>query len=222
MWRNYWTVAVRALAKSKTYSVINIAGLAIGMAACVMILLYIRYEQSYDKWLPDVENTYQLQAWYPHPKDSEPDFLQMSAYVTKGALQKDFPQVTSAVYALSTQPVFIKDGQASTTKNYLLTDDDFTKVINLPMLHGSGTPAAQTAILSRTEAINRFGTDQVVGRTMTTISKGVSRDFKITGVFKDIPKNSSLKISAIERLDFNSFFAEEPRFLTCWGCQSGW
>ena len=68
MWRNYWTVAVRALAKSKTYSIINIAGLAIGMAACIMILLYIRYEQSYDKWLPDVENTYQLQAWYPHPQ----------------------------------------------------------------------------------------------------------------------------------------------------------
>ena len=72
MWRNYWTVAVRALAKSRTYSIINIAGLAIGMAACMMILLYIRYEQSYDSWLPDVENTYQFQAWYPHPQDGEP------------------------------------------------------------------------------------------------------------------------------------------------------
>ena len=74
MWRNYWTVAVRALAKSKTYSIINIAGLAIGMAACILILLYIQYEQSYDKWLPDVENTYQFQAWYPHPTDGEPTF----------------------------------------------------------------------------------------------------------------------------------------------------
>ena len=100
MWRNYWTVAVRALAKSKTYSVINIAGLAIGMAACVMILLYIRYERSYDSWLPDVENTYQLQAWYPHPKDSDPLFLQMSAYVTKDAIRKDFPQVTGAVHSM--------------------------------------------------------------------------------------------------------------------------
>ena len=45
MWRNYWTVAVRALAKSRTYSIINIAGLAIGMAACVLILLYVRYER---------------------------------------------------------------------------------------------------------------------------------------------------------------------------------
>jgi putative ABC transport system permease protein len=41
-------------------------------------------------------------------------------------------------------------------------------------------------------------------------------------VFKDIPKNSSLKINAVERLDFNSFFVDEPNFLTCWGCQSGW
>jgi putative ABC transport system permease protein len=79
-----------------------------------------------------------------------------------------------------------------------------------------------TAILSQSEAIRRFGTDQVVGRTMTTISKGVARDFKITGVFKDIPKNSSVKINAIERVDFNSFMAQEPQFLTCWGCQSGW
>jgi putative ABC transport system permease protein len=222
MWRNYWTVAVRALAKSKTYSVINIAGLAIGMAACVMILLYINYERSYDKWLPDVENTYQLQAWYPHPTDSEPIFLQMTSYVTKGRVLKDFPQVERAVYALSTSPVFVKDGQASTTKNYLITDDDFLKVVNLPLLYGTSTTAAQTAIVSQSEAIKRYGTDQVVGRTLTTISKGVTRDFKITGVFKDIPKNSSLKINAIERLDFNSFMAQEPQFLTCWGCQSGW
>ena len=93
MWRNYWTVAVRALAKSKTYSIINIAGLAIGMAACILILLYIRYEQSYDKWLPDVDNTYQLQAWYPAPVRRRPAFMQMSAYVAKDRVKKDFPQI---------------------------------------------------------------------------------------------------------------------------------
>ena len=89
MWRNYWTVAIRALAKSKTYSVINIAGLAIGMAACVMILLYINYERSYDSWLPDVENTYELQAWYPHPQEGNPALLQMSSYITKDRAKKD-------------------------------------------------------------------------------------------------------------------------------------
>src|SRR4051794_1995667 len=222
MWRNYWTVAVRALAKSKTYSIINIAGLAIGMAACIMILLYINYERSYDKWLPDVENTYQLQAWYPHPQDGEPLFLQMSAYVSKDAIKKDFPQVQGAVYALSSAPVFIKDGQASPTKDYLITDDDFLKVVNLPLLSGTTLPAAQTAVITQREAMKRYGTDQVLGRTLSVISKGVTRDFKITGVIKDVPKNSSMKINAILRMDFNSFFSQEPQFLTCWGCQSGW
>ena len=222
MWRNYWTVAVRALAKNRTYSVINILGLAIGMAACIMILLYIRYERSYDSWLPDVENTYQLQAWYPHPQDGPPAFLQMTSYVTKTAAMKDFPQIAAGVYALSSTPVFLKDGQASPTEDYLVTDDDFLKVVDLPMIAGTGTPAANTAILSQTEAMKRFGTDQVVGRTMSTISKGVTRDFKITGVFKDIPKNSSLKVNAIERVDFNAFMADQPNFLTCWSCQSGW
>jgi putative ABC transport system permease protein len=222
MWRNYWTVAIRALAKSKTYSVINIVGLAIGMAACIMILLYIRYEQSYDKWLPNVANTYQLQAWYAHPKDGEPDFLQMSAFVSKERIKKDFPQVERAVYVQDNEPVFLSDGEASATKNWLFADDDFLKVVNLPLVGGTTLAFPQTAVLTQDEAIKRFGTDQVVGRTLTIISRGIRRDFKITGVLKNVPKNSSMKIDAVLRLDFNSFYAENPQFLTCWGCQSGW
>jgi len=222
MWRNYWTVAVRALAKSKTYSIINIAGLAIGMAACIMILLFIRYEQSYDRWIPGVENTYQFQAWYPTPQDGEPLFLQMSAYVTKDRIKKDFPQIERVGYVLGSEPVFLKDGQATPTEDYLIADDDFLKVVNLPLASGTTLGAAQTAVVTQQEAIKRYGTDQVVGRTLTTISKGVTRDFKITGVLKDIPRNSHLKVNAILRMDFNAFFAEEPFFTTCWGCQSGW
>ena len=223
MWRNYWTVAVRALAKSKTYSIINIAGLAIGMAACIMILLYIRYEQSYDKWLPDSDNTYQLQAWYPHPKDGEPSFLQMSAYVSKTAAMKDFPQIERAVYIGNSEPVLLKDGQAQATKNWLFADDDFLKVVNLPLLAGGTLTAPETAVITQKEAIKRFGTDQVVGRTMTIITRGVKHDLKITGVLKDLPKNSSMKIDALIRIDFNQFYADQSNFLTkCWGCQSGW
>jgi len=222
MWRNYCTVAIRALAKNKTYSIINIAGLAIGMAACILILLYIRNEQNYDEWLPNAENTYQFQAWYPHPQDGEAMFSQMSAYVTKGMVKKDFPQVERVGYILSGSPTLLKDGQASTSQDYVIADDDFLRVVQLPMLQGTGLPAAQTAVLSQSEALKQFGTDQVVGQTLTAVSHGEPRDYKITGVFKDIPKNSHLKINAILRVDFNSYFADSPDFLTAWGWQSGW
>jgi putative ABC transport system permease protein len=223
MWRNYWTVAVRALAKNRTYSIINIAGLAIGMAACILILLYIHYEQSYDGWLPDVENTYQLEAWYPHPQDGQPAFMQMSAYVSKTAALKDFPQIEHAVYIQDNEPVLVQDGQAQATKNWQFVDDDFLKVVGLPLVAGGTLTAPETAVITQSEAIKRFGTDKVVGQTMTIITRGVKHDLKITGVLKDIPKNSSLKIDALIRLDFNQFYADAPTILTgCWGCQSGY
>jgi putative ABC transport system permease protein len=222
MWRNYWTVAVRALAKSKTYSIINIAGLAIGMAACILILLYIRYEQSYDKWLPDHENTYQFQTFGTNPDTGEEFAFQMASYVTQSRLRKDFPQVQEAGYILSTEPVFLKDGQATSTEDYAFADNDFLKTVNLPLVAGTTLTAPQSAVVSETEAMKRYGTTEVVGKTLTIISRGIKRDFKITGVIKDVPKNSHMKFNAILRLDFNAFFAEDPFFLSCWGCQSGW
>jgi putative ABC transport system permease protein len=77
-------------------------------------------------------------------------------------------------------------------------------------------------VLTESEAVRRYGTANVVGRTMSVISRGVTRDYRITGVLRDLPKNSHLRINAIARTDFTSYFADTPDFLTCWGCHSGW
>ena len=150
MWRNYWTVAVRALAKSKTYSIINIAGLAIGMAACVMILLYIRYEQSYDRWLPDAENTYELQAWYPHPQDGEPSFMQMSAYVIEdGGLEGLSADRACGLLTRITSRYWSRTARPHATKQWWFADDDFLKVVSLPLLAGGTLTAPETAVITR-------------------------------------------------------------------------
>src|SRR3546814_10188301 len=89
MWRNYLTVGIRALAKNKTYAFINIFGLAIGMAACLLILLYVRYEMSYAKWIPDSERVYQILSWYKSSETGEEAQLQMTPYASGAALAKD-------------------------------------------------------------------------------------------------------------------------------------
>src|SRR5687768_14978050 len=134
MWRNYLTVGVRALAKNKTYAFINIFGLAIGMAACLLILVFVRYEMNYDKWLPGAENVYQLQSWYKSSETGEEDQLQMTPYASGKALKKDFPQIEGEVYAYTSEPVFIKDGQASAMEDFLYADGNFLDVVPLPML----------------------------------------------------------------------------------------
>ncbi|MEA3000387.1 MAG: putative transport system permease protein [Sphingomonadales bacterium] len=224
MWRNYLTVGIRALAKNRTYAFINILGLAIGMAACLMILLFVRYEMSYDSWIPHADDTYQFQSWYHDHVTGEEAQLQMTPFAAGEALKKDFPQVEQAVYAWNNNPVFFANGQATATKDYLFTAGNLLDVTELPLAAGNRADMGKVgnAAVSQAEAIRRFGTDQVVGKTLTLISKGQKWDFKIVAVMKDLPRNSHLRINALVNLDIHSFTAKEPQALTCWGCQNGW
>ena len=224
MWRNYVTVGFRALAKNRTYAVINIVGLAIGMAACLMILLFVRYEQSYDRWLPGVENLYQFQSWYKSDETGEEQKLQMTPYIAGKRLANDFPQVEREVYVFSSEPVMVGGGEAVTLEDFLYADGNLLRVIPLPLIAGDVSALDQvgTAVMTRSEAIRRFGTEDVVGRTLSVISRGVTRDFRITGVLADIPRNSHIEATTIARIDINAFNHDTPQALTCWGCQNGW
>ncbi|MDP8914407.1 MAG: ABC transporter permease, partial [Pseudomonadota bacterium] len=224
MWKNYLTVGIRALAKNKTYALINIFGLAIGMAACLMILLFVRYEMSYDKWIPERERIYQFQSWYKSNDTGEENKLQMTPWIAGERLKKDFPQVERAVYAFGTEPVFIKDGQAQTVEDFIYADGDFLSVIPLPLARGNPNALSQlnTVVLTQSEARRLYGTEDVIGRTHSVISRGITRDFRITGILKDLPKNSHLEISTIARIDYAQFNADTPQAMECWGCQNGW
>src|SRR5215217_5715123 len=158
MWRNYLTVGIRALIKNKTYAFINIVGLAIGMAACLMILLFVRHEQSYDRWIPGHENIYQFQSWYKSKDTGEISRLRMTPYVAGQRLAHDFPRVERVGYVFSTSPVMIQNGQAVTLDEFLYTDSSFLRVVPLPLLQGSVAALDQvgTAVISRAEALRRF------------------------------------------------------------------
>jgi putative ABC transport system permease protein len=224
MWRNYVTVGLRALAKSKTYAFINIFGLAIGMAACLMILLYVRYEMSYDRWIPGADRIYQVQTWFKSSETGQEAQLQMAPYASGKSLKNSFPQIEQEVYVNNNDPVFFKDGEATSTEDYLWVDSNFLDVVPLPMVRGDASALAQVnnAVITQSEARRRFGTDDVVGRTMTLITRGVSRDFRISGVLRDLPKNSHFQINSLIRIDFVAYNYDTPQVLECWGCQNGY
>jgi putative ABC transport system permease protein len=127
----------------------------------------------------------------------------MTNYAAGPALRKDFPRVEKTVYVFSTDPVFFDRGEASSTKNFYYVDDNFLDVVRLPLLAGDAALLGQVgnAVIGRSEAIKRFGTDKVLGRTFTLISRGKKRDFKIVGILKDLPKSSHLRVSALMRID---------------------
>ena len=119
MWRNYMTVGVRALTKNRTYAFINIVGLAIGLAACLMLLVYVRYETNYDSWLPDAENTYQLQTYYTEKAtgaDAEPaDGL---LHGGPAAARRISRRSRSIVYASGRRLTVLRNGEALRDREY--------------------------------------------------------------------------------------------------------
>ena len=225
MWRNYMTVGVRALVKNKTYAFINIFGLAIGLAACLMLLLYVRYETSYDAWLPNAENTYQFQTHYKSKQTGEEADLQMAAYVSGQRLKADFPQIEHMVYALGAEPVIRRGAESLSTENVLLVDNLFFDVLQFPFAAGDPRTAlaqANNVVLTQSEARRVFGSENVLGRTLTMISRGRTVDYRITGIVRDLPRNSHVRFTIVARIDMARWFDDSPNFLTCWGCQSGW
>lgn len=226
MLRNYLLVGFRALTKNKVYAAINILGLAIGMAACLLILLFVRNEFSYDRDLPNAANTYELQTRYTSRETGQVDAMQMTSYVSGERFKKDFPQVDKLVYALSASPVVLKDGEATPGgPDFLYVSGPFFDVVQLPFLAGDPKTAlaqAGTAVLTESEAVKRYGSTNILGKTITLVSKGVSTDYRITGIAKDPPKNSSFRLSIVARVDMQSYWADLPDFLKSWGWQSGW
>jgi putative ABC transport system permease protein len=226
MWRNYFTVGIRALVKNKTYAFINIFGLAIGLAACLMLLLYVNYERSYDEWLPNSENVYQVQSTLRDPNTGEVNNMQMSPYVVGTALARDFPQIDRKVYVQAARPVVLRGSEALPTQDAGLVDGNFFEVVQVPFLHGDARTAldnAASVVISETEATRLFGEGvNPVGRTLTLILRGRNVDHRVTGVMRDMPRNSHMRFSLLARYDPQSYFAETPDALTTWGSNSGW
>ena len=227
MWRNYILVGLRALGKNRAYAAINIAGLALGLAACLMILLYVRYETSYDEWMPGADRAFQLQTFYSATESGGEEMkLQVSSIVAGRALKKDYPdQVERLVWVRSFAPVVIQDGQAGLIEKLRMADGNLFDIMNVPFVRGSAAtalPDAHSIALSESEARRRFGNADPIGKTLTLVDNTGPVDYRVTGVFKDWPKNSSFSADAVARFDLQTQFADRLEQTTEWDSQQGW
>jgi putative ABC transport system permease protein len=201
MFRNYLKVAFRNLWKNKGYSAINIIGLAVGLATCLLILLYVWDELSFDKFHEKAERIYRINADIKFG-GSELRLTVMSDPMG-ATLKKDYPQVEqyARIYASSGSKLLKKDASYINEQNVAYVDSTFFDVFSFPLIAGNPKSALNdpnTAVVSESAAIKYFGTTQAIGKVLETDEKV---NFKVTAVMKDMPRNSHFIYDVLLSMD---------------------
>ena len=198
MIKNYFKTAWRNLVKNKTFSFINIAGLSIGMAACLLILQYVSFELSYDQFNKNAYDIYRVyNDRYQNGKLVQHGTITYSA-VSK-AMQDDFPEVINHTRVEPENSVIItyNDKKIGEQEGFAV-DNSFLNMFSYPLVAGNPVSALQepnTVVLSETLARKVF--DITDNNFQSVIGKAIvlerdSLPYKITAICKDVPENSHL------------------------------
>jgi putative ABC transport system permease protein len=223
MWRTHLTAGLKALRRDPLFTAINLFGLAVGLSACVLIVLFIRYERSFDDWLPGAERVYQVQRVATSGTDAGHRYAQTS-YVAVSDLPPQFPEIERATGLVSVSGVVRKEGEPFDLEDVYATDANFLDVLPLPLVHGDPKTAladVDTIVLTETAARRLFGRIDVLGRIVPRIGSNGDRMLRVTGVLRDLPPNTHLRLNALYRPNLAARKTGNEVF-TQWNWVSGW
>src|SRR5688572_1319692 len=197
MLENYFKVALRNISKHKFYSTLNISGLALGLAACTLIGLYVVDELGFDKFHKDHENIYSVGL---HGKIAGQEvFTANSSPPIAAAMMSEIPGVEAAVRVRNWSNVVMKyEDKAFTEGKVLFADSNFFKFFTFPLLEGDADLVLREAnsIVMTTDAATRyFGNEPAIGKIVTAGND--NRAFKVTGIIDRVPGNSQLQFDII-------------------------
>jgi len=188
MIKNYIKIAFRNLWKHKGFSFINIIGLAVGMTACFLIFMYVRFELSYDKFNANFEHIYRLNTDIKSPNEV---LHWSSASPPMGpALQADYPEVIANTRIFGASFLVESNNEKFQENNLAFTDASIFKIFTFPFIKGDPATALSapfSVVLTETIAKKYFGNTDAVGKSLLLDGK---HPVNITGVIKDVPLNS--------------------------------
>lgn len=196
MIRNIIKLALRNLFKRSGYSMLNLAGLTTGMVCSLLILQYVLYERSYDRFPADADSVYRLRLdCYQKGELAWRSATVFPAYAP--FMQRDFPEIEAVCRLYDAEAIFTnqkRDLHFSERKGYF-ADAGFLKVFDLPLVQGNteqALAAPSQLVVSKQFAQKYFGTADVLGQTLSVNRDGMPVDMQITGVFDAFPENSHL------------------------------
>ena len=213
MFKNYLKTAYRNITKNKIYSLISILGLALGIAVCMLIFIWIQYQFTYNDYHEKIDNIYWLCSHHFYGENSS--FSHQSATAIGVALKRDYPEVVDfARYRCGSN--LLRYGENHFREKIRYTDPAYLSILTIDMLQGNAETALNdpySIVLSEEYARKYFADQNPVGKTMTVDN---NYDCVVTGVFSNTPENSTLKNSILMPLQMQDIQYGDGDFLYKW------
>ncbi len=201
MFQNYFAATLRHLRDHKLYALINVLGLSIGLASCLLIILFVRHETSYDTFLPNLDRLYRFESMVNIP--GRPPVAVPRGY---GATKEIF---TEAFDEIETYTIFqsrfgrVMNEADGISENFIYGDENLFKVLQLPFIEGDPETAMSTpggVVLTEEMALKHLGEGPYLGREITLYDQ-YERNHKVTGILKDIPDTSHIVFDIVLPID---------------------
>jgi len=195
MFTNYVKIAIRNILRQRSYSFINIVGLSIGMACCILILLFVRYELSYDRFNVNADRVYRVtREWFNEDGTSNLHLARVAAPVGP-LLKNDFPNIVlEEARVMQDYQTFLRiQDNPIIEQHFFWAEPAILKILTIPFIEGNPETALTepfSLVMTKSAAKKYFGSVDPLGKT---INYEHTHDMKITGVVQDVPENSHFK-----------------------------
>jgi putative ABC transport system permease protein len=192
MFKNHLKIALRIMKRYRGYAFINITGLAVGMACCILILLWIRNELSYDRFHEKGERIFKVTI-ESHRSDGRIEPFSHTQFPLAPALKERYPDIENATRIFETKVLVRYGSKAFNEDRFFLTDPSFLEMFTFPLVSGNPETAlsrADSIVITEDTAQKYFGNEDPIGKIM---SVNVKRDLIVTGVMKNLPSNSHIQ-----------------------------
>lgn len=207
MIKNYLLIAIRSIRKHLSYSLINIFGLGLGLTVCILIVIWIQHELSFDRFHENGENIYRSSLEYSFGGQTSKTSVSPTALLP--VLSRNFSEIKTGVrlYNPSSFSPFVvsTEGNKFQESNFYFADSSFFSVFTFPLLHGDPKTvlnAPNTIVFSKSSAKKYFGETDPLGKVVRVND---AREYTVTGVMNDLPDNSTLQA------DFIASFSTLPQ-----------
>jgi putative ABC transport system permease protein len=208
MIKNYLKIAFRVIKKHKGYSFINITGLAVGIACCVLILLWVQDELSFDRFHKNHKQIYRTTL------NIKGQWTSSSPWALAPILKREYPEIRSATRYRENDILFTYEDK-SFYEETAFVDPDFFDIFTFPWVTGSRDnpfPTLTSVIITERTAAKYFGNEDPLGKTFTVNNR---TKLSVTGVIASVPSNSSLEFDILASV---RLFGEET--LNTWALES--